>query len=165
MIVVSGFTFEHGTSSIGGTVSLESYRSNINTKPTTIFRIYPQLGYFFNDRICLELLLAYEAVNYSNYDAKSSNLALGFGSKYYIKNFYGGAGILLQSFSNSYAPSTDNMDVDILKFVLIFEIGYLIPIIEDVYIDIGIDYFRGLGNYKEESEIDLGAGIKIFFGK
>lgn len=157
--------FEKGTINPGGSISYMSYKSNADDEDATnMLSIAPQVGYFFIDNLAADLLIDFE--NMSEGDYKSSSLDIGIGGRYFYKNFYGGLGFMLTSWS----WDDGDFDMKVSANYIDLKAGYLVPIVENVYIDLGVGYEMGMGEYgadgegdNEESAFGFMAGFQIFF--
>ncbi len=183
IVASSVFAFTKGTINPGGTVSFTSNKLNSDQKAITIFSITPQVGYFVMDNLSADVLMNYTYVGQSkgdyNDEYSSSNLGLGIGGRYFYPlepgKIYGGLDFLYNSLSWESGPddgSSNAMYLDLKG-------GYLIPVVENVYVDFGLKYQMGLGDYggddyedapdeykeNEESTFGVNIGLQIFFSK
>lgn len=175
VVASSVFAFTAGTINPGGTVSFSSYKSNADEKPTTMLLFSPQVGYFVIDNLSLDLALQFSSENQAagdfNSKYSSTGMALGLGGRYFYQNFYGGLALMYSS--SSY--ESGNFDGGVTATYFNVMAGYLVPIAENVYIDLGLDFAKGFGNYggksydngpdvkNEMSDIGFNAGFQIFF--
>jgi hypothetical protein len=167
LLVISGLcAFTKGTINPGGTISYSSYKSYSDDDDAyNVLSFSPQLGYFVIDDLALDLLLNY--VSQSEGDASQSGFAIGLGGRYFYKNFYGGLGLKHDMVSWDYGAGYDGSGA---ANFLDLKVGYLFPIVQNVYVDLGLNYDRGFGKYSgdwsgdnEESTLGLLAGFQIFF--
>ena len=98
-------------------------------------------------------------------------MGLGLGGRYFFQNLYGGLGLMYSS--SSYKSGIFEGGSTATYFNI--KAGYLVPIVENVYIDLGLAFDKGFGNYggksyengpdvkNEMSNIGLNAGFQIFF--
>ena len=70
MFASSVYAFEAGTKNVGGWIEWESIKIDSDTDPITALSIYPWIGYFFMDNICVDIMLEYTSVNYGETDVK-----------------------------------------------------------------------------------------------
>ena len=166
LVASSVLAFEAGTKNVGGFIEWQSIKHDKDCDGVTYFTIFPMVGYFFMDNICADILLEYSSWDDKDWEVKGSDFGLGIGGRYFFNNIYGGAGFLMES-----AKTENGTDYEISGNYLYFLAGYLYPIAENVYVDIGFDYFMGMGEYggdgegsdNEQSGFGFGAGLDIFF--
>jgi len=166
MVASSVYAFEAGTKNVGGFIEWQSVKANKDADGTTYFTIFPMIGYFFMDNICADILLEYSSWDDKDLEEKGTDFGLGIGGRYFYNNIYGGAGFLMESLKTE-----NDADFEASGNYLYFLAGYLYPIADNVYVDIGFDYFMGMGEYggdwegtdNEESGFGFGAGLDIFF--
>ena len=165
LFITSIFAFEKGTKNIGGSVSYQSFKFDSDADAATTIQFSPHGGYFFIDNLCGDLLIRYTSYD-SGGDYKSSGFAFGIGGRYFYNNIYGGIGFLMES------EKTENgAEYKASGNYLNFQLGYLVGLVENIYVDLGFDYFMGMGKYggdadqfdNEESGFDFGVGLDIFF--
>lgn len=167
LFLVSGLcAFEKGTINIGGSASYTSYKeSSDDDDATNTLIIAPQIGYFFIDNLAADLLFA--VVSQSEGDNSQTTFDIGLGGRYFYKNFYGGLGLMHESISWDYGNGFDGSGSG---NYLGLKGGYLFPIARSVFVDFGIHYNMGLGDFggdwdgkNEESEFGLNVGFQIFY--
>ncbi|MBW6515322.1 MAG: hypothetical protein K0B81_01735 [Candidatus Cloacimonetes bacterium] len=126
----------------------------------------PQFGYFFVDNLVADFLLNYERL--SSDDWSSSTFSIGVGGRYFYNQLYGGLGFMMQFYSEEddwygdFKYSANYLD---------FKAGYLLPVVQNVFVDFGLGYALGLGKYggdydiydNEESIFGIYVGLQIFF--
>ena len=109
---------------------------------------------------------------YPDDDEESKSSLIGAGITYYYQNFYIGGGIIKQSSESesgewSYESSQQFMN---------FNGGYLHKLNESVFLDIGLQYLKGMGETEaelsgdslddidnEETYFSMNVGIRAFF--
>lgn len=165
LFLVSGLcAFEKGTINVGGSASYTSCKEDKDADAENTLSIAPQIGYFFIDDLAVDLLLNFEST--SQGDISGSTLDIGLGGRYFYKNFYGGLGLMHESISwdNGLSDGSGSGNYLGLKG------GYLFPIARNVFVDFGIHYNMGFGDYggdwdgkNEESEFGLNVGFQIFY--
>ena len=183
IVASSVFAFTKGTINPGGTVSFTSNKPNSDEKAITMFSITPQIGYFVMDNMSADVLInyTYEGQSESDYNDEYSlsNLGLGIGGRYFYPiapgKIYGGLDFLYNT--NSWKES--DYDGGWNAMYLGLKAGYVLPIVENVYVDFGLRYQMGLGDYggddyenvpdkykeNEESTFGFNIGLQIFFSK
>lgn len=183
IVASSVFAFTKGTINPGGTVSFTSNKLNSDQKALTIFSITPQVGYFVMDNLSADVLInyTYEGQSKSDYNDEYSfsNLGLGIGGRYFYPlapgKIYGGLDFLYNT--NSWESGSDDGGRNAMYLGL--KGGYLFPVVENVYVDFGLKYQMGLGDYggddfenvpdeykkNEESIFGINIGLQIFFSK
>ncbi len=158
ILVTSLAAFEQGTINAGGSISFESYKWHSDADATTTISFAPQVGYFFMDNIAADLLLNYTSI--SN-DGDHSIFAFGIGGRYFFNQIYGGLGFMMESSDNEFKQTANYLDI---------KAGYLHPLVDNVFIDAGLLYRMGVGEYggdaegdNEESLFKINIGLQIFF--
>lgn len=144
--------FSTGTKSISGNISWSKYY-NDGDPSYEILNISPSLGYFLLDNLAITLSLDVRTITYQNSwgdDSETSN-GFGVGAKYFMEKLY--IGLSYNSFK--YEDSESNESI-------LYEGGYLFGINRNIFIDIGLDYFVGIGD-NNSSNITIGIGISSFF--
>lgn len=169
LITASAFAFDPGEKLVWGSADFESYTPYKDADPITTFGITTMVSYFLMKDISLDVLLEWGSTSYKSSKSETytySDLLIGLGGSFFINNFYVGAGIGYEILSQPDFYKSDNVKQNAMYLSL--GGGYLFPLIENVYIDIGADYTFGLGDYSgdadgknEESVIGVGAGIVV----
>lgn len=156
LFVVAAFAFDQGTINLGGTASFESAKANSDADAETMFSLSPNVGYFVIDDLSVDLNLSYV-----NYDGDSSAMGIGLGARYFYMNFYGGLQFDYRT------VGTDDWDVS--SMYITPKIGYMMPLAQNVYVDLGLRYQMGIGDYgqdgsgsNESSVIHFGVGLQVF---
>ena len=184
IVASSVFAFTKGTINPGGTVSFTSNKPNSDEKAITMFSITPQVGYFVMDNLSADVLInyTYEGQSESDYNDEYSlsNLGLGIGGRYFYPlapgEIYGGLDFLYNSFSWEEEYEGGKYDGGRNAMYLGLKGGYLFPVVENVYVDFGLKYQMGLGDYggddfedvpdeykeNEESTFGINIGLQIF---
>jgi len=164
LAVSSLCAFDKGTINPGGSISYTSSKANSDADALSIISFEPQLGYFFMDNICGDLLINYTSMSQGDYS--SSDFAVGIGGRYFYNQFYGGLGLMMASSSFDLGSGSVSVSANYIDL----KAGYLIPIVENVYVDLGLKYDMGFGDYggdgsgaNEESQIGLNVGFQLFF--
>ncbi|MBC8367864.1 hypothetical protein H8E52_10670 [bacterium] len=152
--------FAAGTKSLGGTVSY--YKNMTEDAEDSMISFAPMGGYFFMDN-----LMIYVTVDYTKYtfdsDTDMTETGFGAGVKYFINYLYLGAGY-------DYAKMSDSSDTEYDALTgLLFEGGYLYPITDYFFLDLGVDYYFGMtelgvdpNTYKQKGLV-AGFGFATFF--
>ncbi len=147
--------FAAGTKGIGGTVNY--YKNMTEDAEDSQITIAPSGGYFFMDN-----LMVYAGLNYTKYTIDSDNdmSTTGFagGVKYFINYLYVGAGYDYSKMSDSSDTEYDAMTA------LIFEGGYLYPITDYFFLDLGVDYYFGLTELGVDPDTYKMKGLNAGFG-
>ena len=160
-LAVSVFGFESGTKSVGGHISLSSYKYSDDSPSSTTFSISPGISYFVIDHLCVDLSPSF-GVNWMNEDTVVG-LGIGIGARYFIKNFYGGGAYYYnKSGKKGFKSSSQYLQL---------KIGHLVGIAKNIYLDLGVIYQHGLGKFtqpygkidNDTSLIEARAGIAVFF--
>ena len=167
LLFTSVYAFEQGTINLGGNIGFSSYKSNSDDDDSeTTISIAPNGGYFFIDNISGDLMINFS--NATEGDYKSSRLQIGFGGRYFINQMYAGLGFMMGSGSSDSEVGETELSANFLNL----KAGYLMPLAENVYVDLGLDYLMGIGEYggdregdNEESKFEVKAGLQIFLKK
>jgi len=181
--------FDKGTVSCGTLFSYQSYDSGnevsfehsgtttqLGQKPYIYFKIQPLINYFYKPNISIDGIFGSitEKTEYDDDDDDDEykTSMIGMGTTYYYQNFYIGGGIIKQSSESesgewSYESSQQFMN---------FNGGYLHKLNESVFLDIGLQYLKGMGETETESNGDslddidneetyfsMNVGIRAFF--
>jgi len=164
LIVSSLCAFDQGTINPGGSISYTSSKSNSDADAYSLLSISPQVGYFFMPNLSGDVLLSLG--NSKQGDYKSSSFALGLGARYFFNNFYGGLGLMMVSYSNDNGFGESKLTGNYLNL----KGGYLVPVAENVFVDLGLKYQMGFGEYggdgsgdNEETLLGINAGLQVFF--
>jgi hypothetical protein len=165
LFVVSGLcAFTKGTINPGGSISYSSTKYDANSDTYTVFSFTPQLGYFFADDLSGDFLINYNSQ--AQGDISLSDFGVGIGGRYFHNQFYVGLGFMLTSQSFDYGDGTASVSADYLDL----KAGYLVPVVKNVYVDLGIKYEMGIGSYggdgsgsNNETQFGFNAGFQLFF--
>jgi len=172
LITASVFAFDTGTKIIGASVSYESYKQYEDIDAVNTFALDSHVGYFLMPDISLDIILWWQSVSGPNpyittVTQKTNDILFGVGGSYYFGNIYGSAAILYELYSSKSETKSDETWTENGMF-LGFGVGYLLPVVENVFVDIGASYLMGLGKYSGDSEADnketdltIGAGLVI----
>jgi len=153
LINISLAQFPSGIKNIGGTISYMKLYHN-NESNSSYLTIAPSGGYFLIDNFAIIASINKVSVRWDsdNGTETSNGFGFGIGAKYFVDNIYGGASYISQKWENNNAFTQ-----------LLVEAGYLYGLNESVYLDFGLDYNKGLGNYAYRSTITIGVGVITFF--
>jgi len=171
LVTVGLFGFEKGTKSLGGSISLGSYKNSSNSPAYNSFELAPVFGYFVTKNVCLDVS-PFLGIGWEESSSTSISLGIDVGFRCFIKNFYGGASF---EYSKS-GPKGEKYSEQSMALKL----GHLLKIAKHIYLDNGIVYSIGLGNIKypyplppphqiyvsmknEISSIVLRTGVQVFF--
>ena len=173
LITTSVFAFDTGTKIVGGSVSYNSSKPNSDIDATNTLALESYVGYFLMPNISLDILLMWESVSqpYWYYKdtstSKTNDILIGAGGSYYFGNIYAMAAILYNIYSSKTETKTDDTYTQNGMY-LGFGAGYLLPVVENVFVDIGANYIMGLGDYSgdaegknEETQLSVGAGLVV----
>jgi len=173
LITTSVFAFDTGTKIVGGSVSYNSHKPDKDTDATNILTLESYVGYFLMPDISLDLILMWQSVSqpvgyYKDTSTlKTNDIFLGVGGSYYFGNLYATAAFLYRLESYKYDTKSDETETRNAMF-LGFGAGYLLPVVENVFVDIGANYIMGLGDYSgdaegknEETQLSVGAGLVV----
>ncbi len=151
--------FPQRTINPGGYLSFSSIKDNSDADAISVITVAPQVGYFVIDNLAIDGL-----VSYQDFDGDSA-LGIGVGGRYFYKNFYGGLGLMYESWDSGSSTNT-GMYLDP-------KLGYVVPLARNVYFDLGLDYKMGFGQYggdaadfdidNEESALNFKVGLQIYY--
>lgn len=172
--------FSEGTISAGSLFSYSSYKESPDADPVTTATIgntsisaitiviKPAVSYFIRENLSIDAIVSFTKISHGDYDT-SLNL-YGGGATYYTGNIYAGGGLGLSAIGN-YDSNSKSEWIDV-------HCGYLHGITENVFLDIGLSYIMGKGEYvteydsgeeykrdNEDTILRIGVGIKAFFNK
>lgn len=155
LFVVAAFAFDQGTINLGGSAAFESVKAHKDADAITVFYLNPIVGYFVMDNVSADLNL-----NIMSYDG-DTDLGIGIGGRYFYNNFYGG--LQLDYMSQAWGSST------VTSMYLVPKLGYMMPLAENVFVDLGLKYKMGFGDYggdgsgsNEYSQVHFGVGLQVF---
>jgi hypothetical protein len=163
VLTFSGFAFEKGTKSIGGNVGFSSSRYVSGDDFVKTLSISPMLGYFVMDNLLLEVSPSFRLSWKEGFDT-GVGYGLGIGGRYFVKKFYAG-------FMFDYNTSGTKGHMGNSKNISLLA-GYLMPIVKNIFLNMGLNYRLGIGNGKTSSGhsynndtkiLSARAGINIFF--
>ncbi|MDP8220024.1 MAG: hypothetical protein P9X26_01665 [Candidatus Stygibacter frigidus] len=163
LFLASAYGFEKGTVNVGGNVSYSSVKAYSDADASSTFLFSAQTGYFLSDNITFDIGFDITIMD----DEYDSVTLLGFdiGGRYFTDDmFYLGPKFMRQSMSYESTISAQYLQIGA---------GYLAPIVYNVvYLDLGVSYTFGIGEYggdgfgdNEESMFSFGAGFEFFFKK
>ncbi len=166
LIVTAAFAFDKGTLNPGGTLSFSSSKSDSDAETYTVFSLAPQVGYFVKDNLSIDVLFDIRAENQG--DQSLSLFGIGVGARYFYKMLYFGPGFIHYSQNYDYGI----IDGTTTANYLALKAGFLVPVVENVYVDLGMNYKFGIGEYggdgsgnNEGSTLTVGAGLQVLFPK
>ena len=155
LFVVAAFAFDQGTINLGGSAYFESVKANSDTDAVTVFSLNPNVGYFIIDNLSADLNLSV-----TSFDG-NTDFGIGLGGRYFYNNFYGGLQFDYKSMDMGSATMS--------AMYLTPKIGYMMPLAENVFVDLGLRYQMGFGDYggdatgsNETSVVHLGVGLQVF---
>lgn len=147
LAVSAGFAFQRKDVLLGGYAELISREHKTKNQIVTDLGLYPQVGVFLDEAICLDLIFGHTGplVRIMN---------VGAGARLFHKNIYAGASFsVLAGMAVSYYEVTPKL-------------GYLIPIVPNAYLDLQAFYRRALSSNKlEEDYAAVRLGIQVHLGK
>ncbi len=165
VVACSGFAFTQGTKYLGGTASVSRSKADSDATVLTIITQMPEMGLFVTDDNSLELIFKYAYQGKVN--VSLSAVAMGVGFSHYFGKFYTGTDFQLQS-SNLRGGGFSGSNTGIF---LSPKLGYLLPVTDNAYLDLGANYLVGIGDYSggggenEVRSLRLQFGLQYFFVK
>ncbi len=167
LFVVSNLcAFDKGTINPGGSISYTSSKYDSDSDTATNFSFSPQVGYFFMENIAGDLMINLSSGKQGDY--KNSSFAIGIGGRYFYNQIYGGLGLMMLSSSSDNGSSTYKESSNYLNL----KAGYLVPVVENVYVDLGLNYKMGMGEYggdapsgtkNKSTLLGFNVGFQIYF--
>lgn len=171
LITANLFAFDTGTKIIGGSVNYDNYKEDKDSESYKMFLLQTFVGYFVIPDLSVNLDIWWENTSIPTGNdeiSKTNEIYLGLGGSYYFRNFYGKVAFCYDFYSTKSEESKSDDTENVNGTYLDLSVGYLLPIMENVFIDIGVDYSMGFGKYtgdsdadNEETELTVGAGIAI----
>jgi hypothetical protein len=162
-LVCSAFAFNQGSFNLGGTGSLFIDKADSDADAVTTILVNPQVGYFVIDNVCADLI--FTVAHQSDDDNTIASVGLGLGGRYFWKQAYVGADFQYQSDSydsDFFGKST------VTSIYLTPKVGYLVSIASNVYLDLGVSYLLGVGDYgadgsgsNDSSSLRFGVGFQF----
>jgi hypothetical protein len=161
LLLSSVYAFDKDTINAGGGFSYVSGKSDADADTESNLILLLRGGYFMKDNLTLDLHFQYQST--SSGESDKSLLGFGIGGRYFMQDkFYVGPSFL-------YLNDVDN-DYSTTMNYLLFQAGYLHPLKENVYLDVGVDYQMGIGEYggdtsgdNEQTLFYIRAGLEFFF--
>lgn len=157
--------FQEGTINVGGSASLSVTKLNEDAKSIRTISFRPQVGYFVMDNLVADLLFGFSNARQSIY--RETRFSFGLGGRYFINQFYGGLGF----FQEAYRAEASNIysHKESATYYMV-RTGYLIRLTENTFVDLGLQYQSGIGEYGGDAEGDnewqslrLITGLQFFF--
>ncbi len=160
------FAFVQGTKNLGGTASLSMAKFDSDDETETTLSLRPQLGYFFADNICGDLIFIYESQSYDG-DTDTA-LGLGVGARGFYKNAYIGAEFQYDTVNIESVFS----DMNVNSMYIVPKLGYMAPLGHNVYLDLNGAYEMGIGDFggdgsgpNETTNLKFNLGLQYFFDR
>ena len=154
--------FTAGTKYLAGTVNYHMDMTDYGDLElgSSTITVAPEFGYFAMDNLLLFGRLGYVKVSYEDDlltlmgldEDPDATTVFVVGGKYFYNYLYAGAGYSYQSAIG---------DGDAITGLLI-EAGYLYPITDSFFVDLGLDYYYGMSD-DEMMYMDVGVGFATFF--
>ena len=173
LITASAFAFDPGEKLIWAEAEFNSYKADKDDdESTTTVGLDAMVSYFLMKDISLDIGLFWESqkspvIYYKGETSTVSDLLLGVGGSFFINHFYLNAAFLYELYSSKYESKSDDTYNRNATYLL-FGGGYLFPLIENVFIDIGASYMMGLGKFSgdyegdnTQSDLGVGAGFVV----
>lgn len=138
---------EQGTVYVGVTSNLSFMSTNVDGSDDNFSQFNGQFsaGYFFMENVMIGGQLGYYSYKFG--DTEGNTFSFGAFARYYIQNFFLGAGFF----------SDKNKDVDAVNN-LTFEGGYAYFINDFISVEPSVFYSLGMGDYKDNT-----FGVKVGF--
>ncbi len=152
-IATVAFAFPAGTMNIGGDVSFM-----VGKNDYSILTVSPVFGYLINPNLSIDIDLEYKSDTSGYYRMK--DLAVGGGARYFkdvgFGKLYGGGGLLL-----SYYKYGKNGKWDHSYTLANLKAGYLLPMTDCLYLDLGINY-KADTEYLDDPLYEARLGLQFF---
>ncbi|MBW6516635.1 MAG: hypothetical protein K0B81_08510 [Candidatus Cloacimonetes bacterium] len=166
LLILGGLSaFQEGTINVGGSLSYAVSKLNEDADSHTEFSFKPQFGYFVMENLVGDVI--FELNHVKQGDHGETTFLLGIGGRYFIDRFYAGAAFLQQGYryefksSSAYKWSASYLEL---------KAGHLIPVVEMLYVDLGVNYRFGIGEYggdvggdNEWTQFRFMGGLQFFF--
>lgn len=171
--------FRKGSISAGSLLNYSSYKSDPDDEdPNTVMTVgegvdffaltfKPSINYFIMDNVSIDAIIGFTKLSSGDYE--SSYNVYGAGASYYLNSLYLGAGYAtISSGSDDYDASSSYIEL---------HAGVLQPLVQNVYLDVGVSYLMGTGEHtseyvgeemaydNEETMITVSLGIRAIFFK
>ncbi len=158
--------FQEGTFNIGGNVALTVSKLNEDADSLTNFSLNPQFGYFIMENLAGDLFLNINHLKQG--DNSQTELLFGLGARYFLDQFYLGAAFLQRGYTFKFKSTTEHEES---ASYLEARGGYLIPIVDKIFVDLGLSYRFGIGEYggdgegieNDYSQFRFLTGLQFFF--
>ncbi len=172
LVTTSVFAFDTGEKLVWADASFTSYKPDKDIDATTTFNIDTAVSYFLMKDISLDVILAWQSQKSPYWYMKdgtqtTSDIFLGLGGSFFVKSFYVHGAFLYNLYSSKTEMKSDDTWTSNAMYLTLGG-GYLFPLIENVFIDIGANYTMGLGEYSgdaegdnTESQFGVGAGFVV----
>ena len=89
VIGLSGYGFEKGTKSVGGTISFNGYKGYNDAETRYTLSIAPLCNYFVFDNFSIDAQVLLDT-SWGGYTPTATDLGFGLGGRYFFKQFYVG---------------------------------------------------------------------------
>ncbi len=183
MTSLPGFAFEKGTKSIGGSFQLLKEKSDNYNYDEHILQVTPNASYFITKNICIDASLSMAL--YKNKDTMSQpSYGIGIGARYFFKKTYAGMHFNYNT-RKTYAiifpdivVGEPNIPLTVKTWIsqnyLTLKAGQLVGLAKNVFLDFGVYYEIGMGQYKKSNDLltdrdnerkkfGTSVGVEIFF--
>jgi len=165
LIIGSLSAFQEGTINVGGSLSYAATKLNEDADTLTELSFKPQFGYFVMDNLVGDVI--FELSHLKQGDHGETLFLLGIGGRFFVDRFYAGAAFLQEGYrytfkgSSAYKWSASYLEL---------KTGHLIPVVDMLYVDLGVNYRFGIGEYggdvagdNEWTQFRFMSGLQFFF--
>ncbi len=152
------WAFEKGSLALGGSVGYKIDRFDTGSRAVknSVLTLSPTGGYFVMDNLCLDLNLRYTARWFDTDQSAEPAYGIGIGARYFVKRFYGGLSVDVAS---TRVTNVTGLPGAFEKYQswetrkeAKLKAGYMLPLLKNVYADLGVFYRFGLGKYTDSKD-------------
>ncbi|MFQ6606675.1 MAG: hypothetical protein ACE5DP_03355 [Fidelibacterota bacterium] len=142
--------FYTGMKSLGGSISYSKLYYD-KEENYSILNIQPTLSYFVQDNVSVGVSV--NRISIMNQRNTQTLTGAGVGFKLYFSTVYVGGSYFTKKWDGDKKPS-DN---------ILGEAGYLAELSQHVYLDFGVDYWKGLNEMENTESFTVGVGVITIF--
>jgi hypothetical protein len=154
--------FDKGVINLGGNASYSSYQYDSNENYATTIKFNPQIGYLFIKKLSADVGVA------SQFDSDDNQeISILLGNRFFLGNAYAGYAYNRTMYNQKYYDTTIKSNANYLSL----KGGYLVKVVENVFLDMGINYQMGIGKYggdwigdNNTRNLSLNIGFQAFLG-
>ena len=141
LVSMSFANWTEGTKNVGGSFSWTSVAPEVGDA-TTYMQVAPSIGYFVMDNVAVNF-----GLDYSKEGDNDATTGWNLGCTYYMNEWYAGA---------HYGSAGENMSY------MRFGGGYMYSLSDGVYLNTGLTYDMGMGDWKTNT-MQFAVGVSTYF--